>query len=562
MAYVGDFLEVVYPDVESASPNQGSLGAFGVQRWDNVNAFEIGDISPIEYMVIGGKIMFPVVYNFHSFGFDIEAVLQIEVCTYQGSLTLADTVQASCGSTTIFRINALRVRPGDNCVELVLTDTLRGEIYADFIASPTVGTIPMEVHFINLSDAVQGIDHYLWSFGDGTRSDQENPVHTYDVIGKYSVTLTVFGPDGTASIRKFEYVFTERRFMLKCLHYGVAEEQGQGWSERGGDNWIWPESQAAIFTIINNNYRQEIVVDENDGLPYWIDTRDGPLNSGLIKCWKDKVDPLIADSGTIILWEILFGEYTGELEQYFVEMLETYMVFRTVNTANINATGYDAYGLPNTLQVNYDLLKDGLLIAFAGSTLVPIKRDIVVDRKEKGNALQIKLSGQSAEFKLRKIESFLKVSDFAHNATSLTEITYQEILSNPVMWFSRESNMIDRCTGQSISSGTITNISGPDGRDDSAFQIGTSLQFLNSSYPLGTLMIWHKTGLTIAGISLTEVGQSGTWILSYATNIPANLIITSGDVFDIRLFSGTVTLAAMQHYFDNVSQHNGDMYLP
>jgi len=560
MAYVGDFVEIVYPDIESASPDQGSIG---VQCWDNVTAFEIVDVSPVEFMTTGGKIMFPVVYNFHSYGVEI-GLSQVDVCTYQGSLTLADTVQASNGDSTVYRINALRIKPGDDCVELVLTDALRGDIYADFIAAPSVGTIPMEVHFLNRSDALQGIDHYLWSFGDGTRSDQENPIHVYEQIGKYSVTLTVYGPDGQDTIRKFEYVIAERRFMKKCLHYGISEEHGPGWSERGGDNWVWPESQAAIFTIINNNYRQEIVIDENDGLPYCIDTRDGPLGSGLIKCWKDKVDPLIEGSGTLTAWEILFGEYTGELEQYFIEMLETYMVFRTINTENIGKAGYDTYGLPTTLQVNYDLLKDGLLVPYAGATQIPIKRDIVVDRKAKGNALQIKLTGQNAEFKLRKIESSLKVSDFAHNTTSMTEIGYQEILSNPVMWFTRESNMIDRCTGMPMfdSTGFNSLVTGPDGRDDSAFHIVGTLDVRNPEYASGTLMVWHKTGYSITGVSLTEVDQSGDWILSYATNIPENILFTNGDVFDIRFFSTVVPLAAMQHYFENVSEHNGDMYLP
>jgi PKD repeat protein len=445
-----------------------------------------------------------------------------------------------------------------------LPDDCRGSIYADFTAAPSVGTIPMHVLFINQSVALRGITSYVWSFGNGKQSTEENPTFTFEQIGKFSVTLTVYGPDGQDTIRKFEYVIAERRFMKKCLHYGISEEHGPGWSERGGDNWVWPESQAAIFTIINNSYRQEIVIDENDGLPYCIDTRDGPFGSGLIKRWKDKVDPLIEGSGTLIDWEILFGEYTGELEQYFVEMLETYMVFRTINTENIGQGGYDTYGLPTTLQVNYDLLKDGLLIPYAGATQIPIKRDIVVDRKAKGNALQIKLTGQNAEFKLRKIESSLKVSDFAHNTTSMTEIGYQEILSNPVMWFTRESNMVDRCTGMSMfnSAGLNSFVTGPDGRDDSAFRIIGTLDVRNPEYASGTLMLWHKTGYTISGVGLTEIGQAGDWILSYSNNVPASLLFTNGDVFDIRVFSIAVPLAAMQHYFENVSEHNGDMYLP
>jgi PKD repeat protein len=447
---------------------------------------------------------------------------------------------------------------------LVTGSPCRGDIYADFIAAPAVGTIPMEVHFLNQSAALNGIVSYLWSFGDGSQSDEENPIHFFNRIGRYSATLTVYGPDGQDTIRKFEYVIAERQFMRKCLHYGVAEEHGQGWAERSGDAWIWPESQAAILTIINNSYRQEIVFDENSGLPYLIDTRDGPQGSGLIKVFRDKVDPLVPNSGTIIAWEILLGEYTGELEQFYVEILETFLSLRPVKVENINAIGFDVNGLPTALRMDYDLYRDGQIVPYAGASSIPVSRDIVVDRKAKGNSIQIKLCGESTEFKLRKIESSLKVSDFAHNNTSMTEITYQEVVSNPVMWFSRDTNMIDRVTGASMfsSSGFVGNIEGPDGRDDSAFRIVGALDVRNAAYPAGTLLIWHKSGYTISGVSLTELGQSGDWILSYCYNVLMSLLFTNGDVFDIRIFDVQVSLAAMNHYFDNVSEHQGDMYLP
>ena len=37
---------------------------------------------------------------------------------------------------------------------------------------------------------------YSWNFGDGTTSSQQDPVHTYDSKGKYTVTLTVTDDDG------------------------------------------------------------------------------------------------------------------------------------------------------------------------------------------------------------------------------------------------------------------------------------------------------------------------------------------------------------------------------
>ncbi len=41
---------------------------------------------------------------------------------------------------------------------------------------------------------------YLWDFGDGTTSSKENPTHTYDQPGRYSVSLTVKDDEGNERI--------------------------------------------------------------------------------------------------------------------------------------------------------------------------------------------------------------------------------------------------------------------------------------------------------------------------------------------------------------------------
>ena len=52
-----------------------------------------------------------------------------------------------------------------------------------------------EVTFTNLSTDATGC--YTWDFGDGTFSNEVNPVHEYDVAGTYVVCLTAENPYGT-----------------------------------------------------------------------------------------------------------------------------------------------------------------------------------------------------------------------------------------------------------------------------------------------------------------------------------------------------------------------------
>ncbi|MBN1879637.1 PKD domain-containing protein [bacterium] len=62
---------------------------------------------------------------------------------------------------------------------------------AEFQAVPVSGPVPLVVQFENLS---QGYYASLeWHFGDGTMSSSENPTHTYDSAGDYTVTLIARG---------------------------------------------------------------------------------------------------------------------------------------------------------------------------------------------------------------------------------------------------------------------------------------------------------------------------------------------------------------------------------
>jgi PKD repeat protein len=65
---------------------------------------------------------------------------------------------------------------------------------ASFEYSPTSGTAPLTVRFTDRSTGQ--INDYLWDFGDGTRSNERNPSHTYATQGIYNVFLRVRGPGG------------------------------------------------------------------------------------------------------------------------------------------------------------------------------------------------------------------------------------------------------------------------------------------------------------------------------------------------------------------------------
>jgi len=79
---------------------------------------------------------------------------------------------------------------------------------ADFTGAPTAGIAPLLVTFTDQSSPNGGtITNWDWDFGDGNTSTIQNPAHTYDDPGLYTVSLTVTeASGGTDTETKVDYI--------------------------------------------------------------------------------------------------------------------------------------------------------------------------------------------------------------------------------------------------------------------------------------------------------------------------------------------------------------------
>jgi PKD repeat protein len=94
--------------------------------------------------------------------------------TKRGMYTAKLTVTNEFGTSTEIKKNYISIGMGP---------------IADFTASPTSGNVPLSVQF---TDKSQGqVASWQWDFGDGKRSTEKDPVHTYWAAGVYNVVLTV-----------------------------------------------------------------------------------------------------------------------------------------------------------------------------------------------------------------------------------------------------------------------------------------------------------------------------------------------------------------------------------
>jgi len=79
---------------------------------------------------------------------------------------------------------------------------------ADFCADVTAGNVPLTVHFSDTSyPGNSTIVSWHWDFGDSTFSEEQNPVHIYDSLGIYTVSLRVITENnGISTETKIDYI--------------------------------------------------------------------------------------------------------------------------------------------------------------------------------------------------------------------------------------------------------------------------------------------------------------------------------------------------------------------
>lgn len=77
----------------------------------------------------------------------------------------------------------------------------------DFIGDPlNASSVPIIVLFTDLS--TNNPTSWLWDFGDGSTSTEQNPQHEYADVGSWTVTLTATNEGGSSTRIKVDYVFT------------------------------------------------------------------------------------------------------------------------------------------------------------------------------------------------------------------------------------------------------------------------------------------------------------------------------------------------------------------
>ncbi len=114
-------------------------------------------------------------------GMYIITAMDILTVIQDGSVSITDIEESSSAKSYSISFDKGEVNP---------LNTLN----ADFSANPREGDVPLTVNFAGLSRGQ--VDSRQWDFGDGVKSVEQNPAHTYERLGVFTVSLTVSNKAG------------------------------------------------------------------------------------------------------------------------------------------------------------------------------------------------------------------------------------------------------------------------------------------------------------------------------------------------------------------------------
>ncbi len=366
---------------------------------------------------------------------------------------------------------------------------------------------------------------------------------------------------------------------ISCF-FSLALNETQGvvgsFSENTGDDCVWCEPGFTGLSVEDDNgLIRHLLLDDNDGKVYDVALKNGPTNSGIVKYWKDKVDA-DGENGTDIEPYCSFGADSGTFEHYLIKHAISHIFARAADKSYRGATGYDSNGFFTGIEFLLRLFVDSEQVTPERKTKnIPITGDIHVDDEVEGHAIQLELSANMGCHMIIGRKTDYIVSDTPIGDLVMTEDDYQEELCQPAMWYSPAPLYIDRADGLELSStiqDLITATTGVTDGSEEAWSFTEALALPSITLSNGTLMLWHQ-GLDKIEIGSTEITLTdydevvGDWTLSYATGITASGAVTitptgTGKVFDLRAFNSEISSDAIEYYFDNINDHDGDVVLP
>lgn len=210
-------------------------------------------------------------------------------------------------------------------------------LVADFASNLTEGHVPLEVQFADQSTG--NVTEWLWDFGDGNTSNEQNPIHTYNSCGIYTVSLTISNPTLSDTETKIGFI------MVLPDIFGV--DLGNVWTYQG-------TYQESPYTG-----EEEVVSLDESTFPtttYVFEIRENGILQGKgyyekacgqLKLWGGYFygDMLKFSAGLVVAWypmEVNDHEYSSATTEFYGYVFDVSMTVDVLSKEPV-ALGFDSF---------------------------------------------------------------------------------------------------------------------------------------------------------------------------------------------------------------------------
>lgn len=433
---------------------------------------------------------------------------------------------------------------------------------------------------------------YEWDFGDGNYSYVRSPFHIYKNPGIYTVGLKATHSDG--NVKEYINAYYIRVYSIaeaaydignhddkKCLVFGFGDELGNGWAEFSGDEWMWPESNAAISEIGIGLGVYKVIYDNKTGLPFIINTKDGTADSNIKASLLDKKNEVLMDANFVktgvnpgypIKWTCVTPEYVGDQVKFRISHDETFIKM-------LPMLGRDT--IPSENEIKASLLFDGRIIAEQELKYVDEHSEIIFSERNDADRVQIAISGTYAGLRLTNIETTLKTSDVTRMAyrPASVDLQLQLYMSTVSFWWSRIDPNVNMANGTSFTpSPSITRVPGVDLLTDTAFSLTSDYTFQVDPTSVFMTLFWTGSNQIVVEVSgvnklikegdtgVSKVGETGWWFayvsLTISAGTPTLKFVSGSILYDLRLYQTELTDKAwFDIYKRNITDEQGTKFL-
>ncbi|HHT9146265.1 MAG TPA: outer membrane protein assembly factor BamB family protein [Candidatus Wunengus sp. YC61] len=202
---------------------------------------------------------------------------------------------------------------------------------AGFSATPTSGEAPLTVKFTD--ESVGNVSSWQWDFGDGNTSTEQNPSHTYNSSGSFTIILTVTDASGSTDTEtKDNYISITRK--ASTIELTLSDSEiifGESLSITGQ---ISPAHQAqATLTFTNDEGETETETVTSNSSGIFVLTDYFPTDGGswsVVVSWEGGSDHSDAESSPLT-----FMVNPAEITLTAEPFSSTIQINQTVNVSGI-----------------------------------------------------------------------------------------------------------------------------------------------------------------------------------------------------------------------------------